>query len=323
MERAMVYPPITDWSREGRRRFLGAHRDVAACLLDVAFGRVEEDGYDLRAFGFKGEDPVTEAVTWSLGRFADGEFDPSRLAAEKCTLRLFTEGWFWLAQRVGRRALPEVKARARRVHPGLDPSSWAALEEDSDDSGGADDARIDRLALTLRALSSRACPPLVTYWLEAAEKFRAALFRDDPGELAAVLALLPEAAPSQHSKRTADALFRYLALYLGLVDVEGAGPSHRACVLSWFSGCDDRPPYERSQELVLHDLGDCPPRELSTLRHFGVEDLIRRCVGVARPAGEGDPAFARWSLRKTLLGVFHITDARVREDLAAIRERGR
>ncbi len=327
MARATTYAPITDWSREGRRRFLAEHRSDAELLLDQALNQVWEDGFDLRACGFKGDDPVSEAVAWSLDRFCEADLDSRRIQSESRSLRLFTEAWFWLAQRVGTRALRRIRNTTRRSRRDVDPSRLPAPEAD-DAPTGDDDVRRERIAMTLRELSRRCCPALVTWWLEGAVKFRAALFDDaDPLAVDRVLTEAPVPTPKQRSLRIADALFRYLALYLGFIDPEGGDLSHRACVRSWFSTCDNRPPYERAKELVMRDLGDLPSRQMTTLRQDGAEALIGRCVEVtARPAEEdesGDGAFARWSLRKTLLERYDVENASIRRDFAAIKEQVR
>jgi len=121
----------------------------------------------------------------------------------------------------------------------------------------------------------------------------------------------------------ADALFRYLALFAGLVQRDGADESHRACVQTWFDRCSNEPPYEVGRAAVRAALSGLPSRQMTTLRHDGVTTLLRRCLALAElPPDDGDPlvrALARSSLRRSLLHRFKIEDAGLTERIHSLK----
>ena len=78
---------------------------------------------------FRDADPVEEAADSCIARFSEGNMDPLKLHSGSRSWRLFTEVRFWLAQRVGARALPAVMKRATRHRAGLvaDPGRPGAM----------------------------------------------------------------------------------------------------------------------------------------------------------------------------------------------------
>jgi len=116
-------------------------------------------------------------------------------------------------------------------------------------------------------------------------------------------------------------------LFANLVQRASNDLPHRACVLTWFSPCEDRPPYEVARGPVREALGGLPSRQMTTLRNDGVESLVRRCVELAgRPANEFDPlehALSRASLRHSVLHRFHLEDAAIGSAIDALERHPR
>ncbi len=301
------YEPITDWSREGRQRLVESRGALLQSLLDEAFSQAVDGGLSLANLRFHGDDPVTEAVEWCIRRFETMDLDPARLPPGSRSLRLFTEVRFWIAQREG-----AAGARRATRAPRSEPT---ALPHDTQEAADIDRERqlqCDRVHAGLLTLRDRCCAALVGWWLEGANDLRKALFAPHDGPH-----LWPPRdatrSPKARSFHTADALFRYYAMFVGLVRDADAEPTHRACVLTWFSPCGDEPPYEVAREVVRAALDDMPSRQMTTLRHEGVRVLIHQCTGHAEAAVGCDSGLdrhlARVSLRASVLHRFKVDDA--------------
>jgi hypothetical protein len=313
----LAYEPITDWSREGRRRLVEVRGAHLWNLLDEAFTRAIEGGLSLANFRFHGEDPVPEAVEWCIARFEAMDLDPGRLHPESRSLRLFTEVGFWLAQREGAAGY----RRATRAPRADEHTTSNDAREDADDA--LDRKRqSDRVREGLKALRDRCCASLVAWWLEGAADLRRAVFapHDDPGAWSP--RDVAEHSPKARSFHIADALFRYYALFAGLVRDHDDELTHRACVLTWFSPCGEEPPYEVSREVVRAVLHDMPSRQMTTLRHEGVRALIRQCTDHAVAARRCDVALdqhlARASLRASVLHRFKVDDEELSRRIKAL-----
>ncbi len=313
----LAYEPIADWSREGRRRLVevrGAHLRV---LLDEAFTQAVDGGLSLASFRFHGEDSVTEAVEWCIARFEAMDLDPGRLHPESRSLRLFTEVAFWLAQREGVAGY----RRATRAPRAEGHTTLNNAREDVDDA--LDQQRhLDRVRKGLNALHDRCCASLVAWWLEGAADLRRVLFapHDTPATWPPCAA--EKHSPKERSFHIADALFRYYALFTGLVQDHDDELPHRACVLTWFSPCGEEPPYEVSREAVRAVLHDMPSRQMTTLRHEGVRALIRQCTDHAVAALRCDVALdrhlARASIRASVLHRFKVDDEELSRRIKAL-----
>ncbi len=324
------YEPIRDWSADGKRRLVEERGDQLRLLLDEAFTVfVEETRIGLAAFRFHGDDPVGEAVDWCIERFLTVDIDPSKLRVGSRSLRLFTEARFWLSQREGtagfRRILMQRAMPIESPERGLPPSA-----ESRSTMGSLDAERFrERLARGLLALRDRCCVSLVGWWLAGTARLRRDIFApEDPArEWDGAVAAEEDFTPKERSFCIADALFRYLALFAGLVRDDGDEP-HRACTRTWFSPCEDRRPYEVDRASVCAALGGMRSRTMTTLRHDGVTTLIRQCIELAeRPVDDGglylEVALARRSLRVSLLERFKISDAGLNASIKALKEKSR
>ena len=84
------FAPIADWSPEGRRRLVEERGSEIRLELDETFSAYA-DQRELGWYGFRGTDPVDDAVEWALERFATlPELDPARLAPSLRGFGLFT-----------------------------------------------------------------------------------------------------------------------------------------------------------------------------------------------------------------------------------------
>jgi len=296
-------------------------------LLEAAFETfVAKAGVGLEAFRFYGDEAVAEAVDWCVDRFRTADLDPARLHAGSCSWRLFTEVGFWLAQREGKAGYRSALAR-RAV--GALALAWVASADESPEaiaSNHVDVRRVrERIVGGVTTLRDTCCAALVGWWLVGSARLRRAWFTDDePSDLwdTAIAAEHPR-NPKARSFHVADALFRYLALFAGLVQRDGADESHRACVQTWFDRCSNEPPYEVGRAAVRAALSGLPSRQMTTLRHDGVTTLLRRCLALAElPPDDGDPlvrALARSSLRRSLLHRFKIEDAGLTERIHSLK----
>ena len=301
-----AYEAITDWSKEGRRRLVAERGTHLRALLDEAFTQAVDGGLSLAAFRFAGDDPVTDAVEWCIARFEVMDVDPSRLHAGSRSLRLFTEVQFWLAQREGAagfRRATRAQADRRSAAPARCEDVVDALERQQ---------QLDLVRKGVITLRERCCAALVGWWLEGSAELRHALFA--PQDASEIWPTREAAfrSPKERSFHIADALFRYYALFAGLVSDEEEPLRHRACVLTWFHPCSDEPPYEVPRTAVRAILREMPSRQMTSLRHEGVRVLIRRCIEHADAAlGRGaalDRHLACTSLRASLLHRFKVDD---------------
>jgi hypothetical protein len=310
-----THEPIIDWSREGRTRLVQEQGDRMRALLEVAFETFLDDkGVGLAAFRFRSDGPVAEAVEWCVERFQSADIDPGKLRAGSNSWRLFTEVSFWLSQRETaagyRRALAHRKGEYSDVEeaPSTDESPETVATRDID----ARRVR-DRISDGVIALRETCCAALVGWWLIGSARQRRVWFENDDlaDEWNTALAADQGRTSKERSFHIADALFRYLALFAGLVRRDG-DESHRACVQTWFDRCVNEPPYEAPRAAVRAALGGLPSRQMTSLRHDGVITLIRRCVALTdRSWREVDPlvnALSLSSLRLSLLHRFRIKD---------------
>ncbi|HSN98116.1 MAG TPA: hypothetical protein VLS89_07455 [Candidatus Nanopelagicales bacterium] len=314
------YDPINDLSREGRRRLVEERGDEIRLLLDEAFTAFldAEPGVNLSAFGFRGDDPVAEAVAWSIERFASGDLDPGRLSPASRSFRLFTEVRFWLSQKAGRAGYDRIIAASRG------PLSASPSEEPS--AGGADtDSAVfafgKELAGMLPSFRDRTCADMVGYWLEGTRRLRRDWFGwGERGDL-------PEAAArrskKQRSIHTHDAMFRFLCCFLDLVPARPDAAAELALELTCLSGCPNEPPYRVPNGDVcarLAHLGVRGPREVGALRKQGAGAFLQRlldqldkAITVARDRLQAE--LIRRSLSKTTLHALEL------EDNTELRER--
>ncbi len=308
------YPRIVDWSAEGRRALVAAHESEIRCLLEETFSLfLDEPEASLRAYGFRGDDPVIEAADWSLLRFRDGDIDSARISPEDRSLQLFTRARFWLSQKVGEPNRRRIEAE--RLGRGR---SDVAIEGVAGGPGAGVEHSDTALAVAtaLKALATRTCPTIVAYWFRGAAAMRAAWFGwEVPGP-----AVPAGVSGKDHSFFTADALFRFSALFGNLVPT--AGPvTTRACVETWFSPCADSPPFRVLDDEVARRLGLATTREAQRERHAGILLLIHRVLDAAEATvGErdADGAVLRAGLRAGLLNAYRIEDHNLAGRLAAL-----
>lgn len=311
------YEPIRDWSPEGKRRLVEEHGAQLRLLLDEAFTVfVERTGIGLAAFRFSGDEPTNEAVDWSINRFLTANIDPSKLHPGSQSWRIFTEVKFWLSQREGKAGFQRIVTRRTAPTEAADRERPPADDDTPTVPSELDRARIrKRMVQGFITLRDRTCAALAGWWLAGTARLRHDVFapEDPPSEWANAGADAEALTAKQRSFFIADALFRYLALFAGFVRDDG-DDSHRACAYTWFSPCENRPPYEVDRESVREAMNGLPSRTMTTLRHDGVTTLIRRCTELAEPLpdDESDPmklTLARHSLRLSLLHRFKIDDA--------------
>lgn len=312
-----AYEPIPDWSREGRQRLVEVRGAQLRGLLDEAFTQAVDGGLSLANFRFHSEDPVTEAVEWCIARFEAVDLDPRLLHLGSRSLRLFTEVGFWLAQREGAEG---YRRATREPHAEGHTTSNDAPEDAEDALDGK--RQLERVRDGVKALRERCCASLVEWWLEGAADLRRVLFAPHDAPDAWSPRDVAEHSPKARSFHIADALFRYYALFAGLVRYQDDELTHRACVLTWFSPCGEEPPYEVSREAVRAVLHGMPSRQMTTLRHEGVRALIRECVDHAKAALASDVALdehlARASLRASVLHRFKIDDDELSRRIKAL-----
>ncbi len=66
-DEANDYELIEDFSAAARKRLVEARGDELRALLDLAFSNLPD--VSLAAFGFRGDDPIADAVSWAVDRF--------------------------------------------------------------------------------------------------------------------------------------------------------------------------------------------------------------------------------------------------------------
>jgi hypothetical protein len=311
------YPPITDWSKQGRTALVAAHRARMAALLEFSLGRLARHYGEerlLRAFHF---DTMGDAIDFCLERFAQGELDPERLPPESRSFRLFTEARFWLAQRASFRGYAAIMSRLEQqteTDPGIAP-----LVQEEEPSENLDVKRlVVRLVATLRQFRERTCPDLVGWWLHATDTMRAGWF-DAP---VTPPEHIPESKKSR-SKLAHDAAFRFQCLHRALIQEDGVELPHRVVGEWLFRRCANVPPYRRSEAEVAAALPPDAPkgkRAIWELRRRGVAALLDALLDVARcpPSREESVALLEWqllrhSLEKTTLLAFELDEGKARD----------
>lgn len=279
-ERALLgeHQSLGPLSLEDRQRLVAERGDVLRLLLDLAFSEFY-DAQDLHPYGFRGEDPVQEAVEWALAFFASERFRPEK--QRERTTRLFTCPALWLSLKVGRRAWGARKGRRRED---TDPDSFSdappSRERARQDAALAETR--DQMGQALGQLRARTCASVVGHWLEGSERLRATLFGWE------VAAEVPDGDLSKgaRSKLRHDAQFRYICLFIGILDDDSADEAHQAVLRISFAPCEDRRPYRvlESQAVKLW------PRAIGTaallsLRKEGLRALVSQALDEAeRPA---------------------------------------
>ncbi|WP_437737342.1 hypothetical protein [Sorangium sp. So ce1335] len=307
----MKYQPIEDFTREGRQRLVAERGEEIRFLLDKAFTDFldAEPDVSLAAFGFRGDDPVSEAVEWAVTRFADGHVDPAELSNGSRSFRLFTEVRFWLSQKAGQQGYQRILAAAKR------PRSPALLEEMPAAEADPDLevlAFVRALADALPSFRARTCADLLGYWLEGTKRLRRDWFGwHERGELSEVA---ERRSKKQRSIHTHDAMFRFLCCFLQLVPGASSAAEDLALELTSLSGCPDRPPYRVPDRDVCGKLarfGVSGPRQVGALRKQGARSFLHRCLDRARADIDTAPgrlasALIRKSLSPTTLHALEI-----------------
>jgi hypothetical protein len=288
------YESIADWSREGRARLVEQRGHEIRALFQLAFWSFCERR-ELGPFGFHGEDPIEEAVEWSVARFATGDLDPRRCTP---TFRIFTEVRFWLAQKVGTRAYHRImRTRAEVQH-----ADSLEVPRESNDGPARSEEVLDemrrRLARTLHQLAARTCSALVAYWLSGTHRLRLEWF----GWTATIE--LENASKKQRSFHVHDAMFRYQCLHQGLIP-DADGSDHTVAVReSMFRSCENRPPYRRPDEEVAPLLPAARvtgPRSIGKLRRVGLAAILGQLFAFFdRVAKDEQEILERVLLRRSL-----------------------
>jgi len=292
---------MEDLTDEGRRAWLAENEAVARFRFDDTFTRANER-YRLDAFGFRSDDPVSEAVDWAIDRFRTG-IDLTQVQRAHRNERLFEQMNFWLEQKVSKRAITAVKGRAdrknseRRSSPPRDARAGA----DSPETKLSDEAR-RHWARALHALSTRTCNTMVAYWLEAADRLDLASREERPRPD-------PSASKGLRSRYRSLAVFRWTALLLDEVDPVEPDMTEQACRVAYFRPCPDRRPYRNPDAVVagqVPDLVSVGTNKVKSAVREGAAYLLERLLDRSEtaPADEsraGVPgALAGWVIKKAL-----------------------
>jgi hypothetical protein len=295
---------IEDFSAEARGRLVAARGDEIRWLLDAAFSDFvdAEPEVSLAAFGFRGDDPIADAVTWAIERFVSADLDVSRIHPRSRSFRLFTEVRFWLAQKAGREGYHRLIAGARRL-PQPDPDDTQAEAVAANDAAGAFG---DELAGELPAFRDRTCADLVGFWLAGTKRLRRDWFGwRTTGALSDVAEHLSK---RQHSIYAHDAMFRFLCWFHRLAPVTPAGRAELAFQLTSLSGCPNEPPYRVAERELVHRVAELGgARDIARLRKEGARRLLHGCLAIAGAEGAAAmrnrlaAAFTRGSLGLTTL----------------------
>jgi hypothetical protein len=270
---------IEDFSPAARADLVAARGDEIRLLLDCAFSDFvdAEPDVSFATFGFRGDDPITDAVSWAIERFASADLDVSRIPPRSRSFRLFTEVRFWLAQRAGREGYHHLMAGARRLVPPAPDDTQA----DAVNANAVSSAFGDELAGELPAFRDRTCTDLVGFWLAGTSRMRRDWFGwRATGELSGAAEHLSKRQRSIYSH---DAMFRFLCCFHELVPVASAGRAVLAFQLTSLSGCPNEPPYRVAEREIVDDAADLGGvRELARLRREGARQLLHRCLDLAR-----------------------------------------
>lgn len=304
---------IDDWSLAARAELATGDGDQIRALLDASFSTLlDERDVSLARYGFnKTDDPVSEAVSWCMDRFATGDLDPAQIDPQHHSFRLFTQPGFWLAQKVGARAHAAIRHEQRRrveVDERIDAASSDDAAEDARQSVSTLESDAVR---TLPRLHASTCANMVTFWLQGTVKIRGEWFgwaveAPDP----------PVASASEASKRMADALFRFLVLFWEMLAGPDRALSVQVCEASCFSPCKNAAPYWNDPSEAARPLGVVAASDAKRLRKDGVVALLGACVDRAHDPGTERgthprlrAAFTRRTLRKSLVDVYRLGPA--------------
>lgn len=288
-----VFEPIADWSPEARRRLVAERGDELRELLDKTFWEFSTTA-ELAPFGFRGEDPVDEAVAWCIERFSsDKGVDPGRLWSR--SFELFTQVPWWLSQKVGTNAYRRIRATQQQPTSSREPAdardAFAPVAASEQAQALRDFKRA--VARTLRTLCRRTCPDVVGFWLRGTERLRAHLFRwRGRGQLSGPAAA---SSASKASKRRADALFRFMVLHQ---DALAEDESVAAVEVTMLSPCENRAPYRVSDRLAATDPRVMTPtgRGVAAERKAGCAELLGRLTGWLHEPPSGVAGRLEWVL---------------------------
>ena len=295
-----AYDPIHDWTQEGRLRLLAERGYEIRLLLDEAFSNFCDQD-ELAPFGFRGEDPVAQAVEFAIERFASARtIDPAQLHASSRSTRLFTEVRWWLAQKVGVRAYRRIAAQVRsrvRSEQGRDGSREVQAVSIGASIGDPEEvltAFSQRLGEVLSSLRERTCIDLVGYWLEGTAELRTRWFgaQREYGRPGGGL------SGKQRSFHRRSALFRFLCLFHDVLD-DSEGLEYRAVALTLFSPCPNQPPYrvpDRSVTDRIEPDRRVGPRAVGTLRKRGCGRIFSSLVSRLKEETAGLRGHLEWTL---------------------------
>jgi hypothetical protein len=276
-----------DFDHGARMQLVADHRAQIETLLAGGFDLLENEGISLQRFGF----PSTlDAVDWAINRFATGQFDPSKLKTR--TWRLFSQGRFWLAQKIGmlayKRIVAELKSAPLRTEtaPSASHSETAVSTEEHEELIRVTGKTLGQLNALVRA------PGLIADWLSGTERLRRWWLFPAPESPEQII-------PARHKKdrsfRMHDAMFRFQCVAHDLL-----GPDQdeeRQIVLAWlFSPAGNVPPF-RVEDLTR--FGNTPT--VQGLRREGIMLMLMTIAAELR-----DPAHSLWLLFRQAHGAFGI-----------------
>lgn len=305
----MEHEPIVDWSVEGRRRLVEERGDEIRLALDEAFTDfLDESEIGLRAFGFRADDPVSEAVEWCVARFGDGDLNPGRLRTGSASFRLFTEVEFWLSQKVGGQAYRRIRA-VRREERDVERLASAPEQRTLAGFGRA-------LGATLERLRDRTCAALVEFWLFGTRALRSKWFGwDESGTV-------PEVSLKARSFHAADAQYRFAAIFEDVLAT--STPAREVAIRACFSGCTDAPPYRATDAEIRGSFPKLPAHELSRHRVQGLAEILSTLLDHAEAeVDEMEDGLRRELLRRTLtpslLHAHHLEDPALHSRIRRLR----
>ena len=280
-DEANDYELIEDFSAAARRQLVEARGDEIRLLLDSAFSDFvdAQPGVSLAAFGFRGDDPIAEAVSWAMDWFASTDLDMYRIHGRSRSFRIFTEVRFWLAQKAGRKGYSSLVGAPRLVQPDPEDTRTEAGAE-----ANATSAFGDELAGTLPGFRDRTCADLVGFWLAGTKRLR----RDWFGWRARAK---PPTLPSI-SRRGSAASTRTTPCSASSAASTRSRSPRRWSARSWHFSSPVSPAARtslriasRSAELVRGGAGLGRARDVARLRREGARHLLHRCLALAGTEG--------------------------------------